>query len=292
MTLSIIIVNWNVKPLLERCLSSIFLYGKNLDYEVLVVDNNSIDGSKEYLKDLSKKKQGLRVILNKKNLGFAVANNQAIKISKGEFILFLNPDAEVGGGTLQKMVYFMEKNSDCGIAGCQIIGIDGKIQLSVRAFPAFISQILIFLKLPHLFPNLPSLKKYFLYFFDYSKEQEVDQLMGAFLMTRQEMLQEIGLFDENFFIWFEEVDLCLRAKEANWQVIYTPRTKILHHGGQSFKQVLSLSKQKIFNQSVIYYFKKHHPAYQSFILKILNPISLFLAYLTDKFISHGNFKRK
>ena len=104
MTLSIIIVNWNVKPLLERCLSSIFLYGKNLDYEVLVVDNNSIDGSREFLTDLAKKKQGLRVILNKKNLGFAVANNQAIKISKGEFILFLNPDAEVGGGTLQKMV--------------------------------------------------------------------------------------------------------------------------------------------------------------------------------------------
>ena len=290
MTLSIIIVSWNVKPLLERCLSSIFLYGKNLDYEILVVDNNSIDGSKEYLTDLAKKKQELKIVLNNKNLGFAKANNQAIKISKGKFVLFLNPDTEIRGGTLQKMVDFMKKNPSCGIAGCQLRGVNGKIQSSVRSFPTLISQVLIFLKLPYLFPNLPAFKKYFLYSFDYGGEQEVDQLMGAFLMTRRGMLQEIGSFDEKFFIWFEEVDLCLRAKEANWQVIYTPRTEILHHGGQSFKQILSLPKQKIFNQSVIYYFKKHHPRYQSLILKILNPISLFLAYLTDKI--YGDFKRK
>jgi len=282
MTLSIIIVSWNVKPLLERCLSSIFLYGKNLDYEILVVDNNSIDGSKEYLTDLAKKKQELKIVLNNKNLGFAKANNQAIKISKGKFVLFLNPDTEIRGGTLQKMNDFMKKNPNCGIAGCQLIGVDEKIQPSVRSFPFLISQILILLKLPYFLPNLPALKKYFLYSFDYLKEQEVDQLMGAFLMTRREMLEEIGLFDEKFFIWFEEIDLCFRAKEANWQVIYTPRTKILHHGGQSFKQVLSFPKQKIFNQSVIYYFKKHHPPYQSLILKILNPISLFLAYLVDR----------
>jgi len=289
MTLSIIIVNWNVKPLLERCLSSIFLYGKNLDYEILVVDNNSIDGSKEYLKDLLLKKQQIKVILNNKNLGFAKANNQAIKISKGELVLFLNPDTEIRGGTLQKMVDFMKKNPSCGIAGCQLRGVNGKIQSSVRSFPTLISQVLIFLKLPYLFPNLPAFKKYFLYSFDYQKEQEVDQVMGAFLLTRREVIEEVGAFDENFYIWFEEVDFCFRVKKASWKVIYTPGSQILHYGGKSFAQIASFKKQKIFNQSAIYYFKKHHPRYQSLILEILNPLSLFLALLADKI--YGVFKR-
>jgi len=281
MLLSIIIVNWNVKPLIERCLSSIFLFAKNLDYEILVVDNASSDTSRGYLEELAKNKKQLKVILNEKNLGFARANNQAAKKAQGEFILFLNPDTEIRGGTLQKMVEFMKNNPDCGVAGCQMIGVDEKIQPSVRSFPSFGSQVLIFLKLHHLFPFLPVVKRYFLSSFDYRKEQAVDQLMGAFFLTRRETMGEVGLFDEKFFTWFEEVDFCQRAKKANWQVIYTPKAQILHHGGESFKQVLSSKKQKIFNQSVIYYFKKHYPRYQSLVLEILNPFSLFLAYLND-----------
>jgi len=309
MTLSIIIVNFNVKPLLSRCLESIFQEAQGLSYEVIVVDNASDDSSVEYLKDLVSKRKELhpvkssafgrgaaeplfnrvKVIFNDKNLGFAKANNQGFKIAQGEFILFLNPDTETKPGALEKMIEFMKKNPDCGIAGPTLLGVNGKIQDSVRSFPGLFSQILIFLKLHHLFPLLRVFKKYFLYSFDYQKEQEVDQVMGAFLLTRREVIEEVGAFDENFYIWFEEVDFCFRAKKASWKVIYTPGSQILHYGGKSFAQIASFKKQKIFNQSAIYYFKKHHPRYQSLILEILNPLSLFLALLADKI--YGVFKR-
>lgn len=285
MDLSIIIVNWNVRPLLERCLESIFKETKGLNYEIIVVDNASTDSSVEYLSGESHllKSMTLKKIFNKTNLGFAKANNQALKIAEGEFILFLNPDTEILEQGIIKALKFMRENKDCGIMGCQLIDANDKIQSSVRNFPNFLAQILIFLKLHHFFPKLLPLKKYFLSDFDYDKEQEVEQVMGAFLMTRRKIIDAIGGFDENFFLWFEEVDFCKRVKEAGWRVIYNPNIKIRHYGAQSFRQVLSYQKQKNYNQSSIYFFKKHHPAWQVKLLKIFHPISLFLARLYEFF---------
>lgn len=277
MDLSIIIVNWNTRPLLERCLESIFRAAGDLSIEIFVIDNASKDDSQEVLK---KRFQGrVNLILNNKNLGFAKANNQALKKAKGHFILFLNPDTEILGDDLIKIVKLMRQNRDYGAVSCQLIGVDGEIQPSVRRFPTLISQILILLKLHRPFPQLEPLAEYFAYDFDYQKLQEVDQVMGAFLMTRREVLEKVGLLDENFFIWFEEVDFCKRVKEAGWKVVYDPEVKILHHGAQSFGQVLSFRKQRIFNRSLIYYFKKHHSKIAIRILRCFSPISLFLAFL-------------
>ena len=277
MDLSIIIVNWNTRPLLERCLESIFRAAGNLSVEIFVVDNASKDDSQEVLK---KRFQGrVNLIFNEKNLGFAKANNQALKRAKGHFILFLNPDTEVLGDDLIKIVKLMRRNRDYGVVGCQLIGVDGEIQPSVRRFPTLISQILILLKLHQLFPQLEPLADYYAYDFDYRKLQEVDQVAGAFFMVRREVFEEVGLLDENFFIWFEEVDFCKRVKEAGWKVVYTPEVKILHHGAQSFGQVLPFRKQRIFNRSLIYYFKKHHSKIAIRILRCFSPISLFLAFL-------------
>jgi GT2 family glycosyltransferase len=279
MKLSIIIVNWNTKTFLENCLNSIFKKNKNLDYEIIVVDNDSKDSSKDYLSKIKNEK--IKVIINERNLGFAKANNLALKEAKGEYLLFLNPDTEFLEDSLEKIINFMEENKDCGIMGVNLIDKDNKTQLSVRNFPTLSSQILILLKIHHLFPNLKPLANYFLYDFDYTKKQEVNQVMGAFLVTKREIIKKIGGFDENFFLWFEEVDFCKRVKEAGFKIIYNPSIKVKHYGSSSFKQMLPFKKQLIFNKSLIYFFKKHHPVWQVIILKMIQPISLILALIFE-----------
>jgi len=283
MILSIIIVNWNVKKLLEKCLNSIFKNVDGLDYEVWVVDNNSADGSREYLKSLIGHNENLKVILNEQNIGFAKANNQALKEAQGEFVLLLNPDTEIIGDALQKTVQFMQYNQDCGVLGSKLIGRDDKIQKSVRSFPTIPSQVMIFLKFHRLFYKVKILKDYFQTDFNYEKVSEVDQVMGAFLMTKKEVLEKVGLLDEKFWLWFEEVDFCKRVKEEGYKIIYYPNAAIFHHGAQSFRQMLSCPKQRTYNRSTIYYFKKHSRFISYWPLLILNPISLLLACLVQFF---------
>jgi len=288
MDLSIIVVNWNVRPLLELCLDSIYNQTKGITYEVIVIDNASIDGSREFLQAEKKFHKNLKVILNERNLGFARANNQGLKLAQGRYILFLNPDTQILDNALFKSVKFMDEHNDVGILGVQLLDNNKKIQPSVRTFPTIGSQSLILLKLHHLFPKIPVLRRYFLYDFNYQKLQEVDQVMGAFLMTRKKIIDKIGGFDENFFLWFEEVDFCKRVKENRWKVVYNPEIKILHYGHQSFRQAMPVEKQKIYNKSMFFYFKKHYPLSKIYFLYLLQYISLILAWLFQLF----NFRRK
>ena len=281
MTLSIIIVNWNVKALLQRCLESILNYVKDVDYEVIVVDNCSQDGSQEYLKELSKKRNHIRAILNEKNFGFGKANNQAFKKTKGEFVLFLNPDTEfIKENGMKKIIELMKQNKKWGIVGCQLIGPDKEIQPSVRNFPTIFSQLIIILKLQYLFPKSKVLKKYFQTDFNYQKTKEVDQVAGSFILTRRKILDQVGSFDERFHLWFEDADLCYRVKKAGWQIIYCPKVKILHHGGKSFWQLMSIDRQRIYNKSLLTYFQKHSYISRYWPLILVQPISLFLALLS------------
>ncbi len=279
--LSIIIVNWNVLPLLKRCIFSICKNIKDINYEIIVVDNDSKDGSKTYLKGLEEKRDNVEIILNNKNLGFATANNKGLKIAKGKFILFLNPDTEITSNTIEKLMQELENNNDIGIIAPKILGVDGKHQPSVRAFPSILSQILIFLKLHHIFPNTPVLKKYFQHNFDYKKQQEAEQVMGAAMLARKQALDKVGYWDENFFLWFEEVDLCKRIKQAGWEIVYTPKAQILHHGGESFAQMMGLKKQNIYNKSAIYYFKKHSSFEKYWPLLVLHPFSLCISLIVQ-----------
>jgi len=280
MDLSIIIVNWKVKDLLEKCLRSIFLQTKNISFEVFVVDNNSGDGSVEMVRE---KFPQVNLTSSADNLGFAKGNNLAIKKSRGRYILLLNPDTEILDNALEKMVRFMDTYPECGIAGCKLLNPDLTLQPSVRAFPDFASQIFILLKIHHLFPHTKTMYKYLVQNFDYEKTQEVDQVMGAFMMIRREVINKIGILDENFWIWFEEVDFCKRAKAVGFKILYTPEAKIIHHYGQSFKQAMGVKKQKDFNRSLSYYFKKHGTKGEWFLIQILRPLSLSLAWLAQIF---------
>ncbi|MFA7662315.1 MAG: glycosyltransferase family 2 protein [Patescibacteria group bacterium] len=275
MKLSIITVGWKVKDLLRECLTSIFEQTQNIDFEVFVIDNNSGDGTAEMVQNEFPQ---VNLIINPGNSGFAKANNQAIVRAKGEYVLLLNPDTRILDRALDKMVSFMESKTNCGIGACKLLNSDLSLQPSIRRFPKLIDQVLILLKVQHLFANLKIFKNYLATDFDYAQDSQVDQVMGAFMLIRRGVIDQIGMLDEEFWIWFEEVDFCQRTKKAGWEVWYTPRANIVHHFGQSFKQKMSFEKQKIFNASMRLYFKKHHSRLAYWTLLLVQPISLILAW--------------
>lgn len=289
MDLSIIIVSWNVADLLKKCLDSIYKYTQEISFEIFVIDNASSDNSVAMIQENFPK---IKFIINQENKGFAAANNQGAIQAQGRYILLLNPDTELKEDSLSKVARFMDKQPKCGIAGCHLENPDGAHQDSVRRFPSFWDQFLILLKIHYIFPRLAIFRYYLYANFDYSREQKVEQVMGAFFMIRREMIEQIGLLDEKFFIWFEEVDFCLRAQKAGWLVYYTPATSIIHHFGQSFKQVMTVEKQKIWNKSLRNYFFKHRGLWQYLGISILTRISLILVYLVNFYPANGKGYKK
>lgn len=252
--LSIVIISWNVKDFLQKCLQTIYASQHHLTLEVFVVDNASTDGTARMVEQ---EFSSVVLIANKQNRGFAAANNQAIAKSTGRYLLALNPDTELAADTLQRMVDFMDQNKTVGIAGCQHRNPDASLQPSVRRLPTVSAMLLIISKLAKLWPKATSLRTYLALDFDYQKTQPVEQVAGSFFLMRREMIEKVGSFDERFFIWFEEVDLCQRAARAGWPVWYCADAWIVHHGGSSFKQQLAVRKQALFFKSAMRYFKKH-----------------------------------
>ncbi len=238
--LSIVIVNWNVRSLLEECLRSVFQYAPKDSFEVFVVDNASSDGSAEMV---SASFPVVHLIKNIHNLGFATACNQAIRQACGEYVLLLNPDCQITADAFNGLVSFFDNHPKAGIVGCRILNADDSSQQSIRRFPTILSQIAMMFKVHHLFPRLPLFQNYLAADFDYSQTQQVDQPMGAVFLLRKSMLDTLGLLDEQFFVWFEEVDLCKRAKDAGWEIWYDADVTVVHYQGQSFKQQDVITKQ-------------------------------------------------
>ncbi|MFA6422556.1 MAG: glycosyltransferase family 2 protein [Candidatus Buchananbacteria bacterium] len=255
MKISIVIVSWNVKDLLQKCLNSIINNPLYELTETFVVDNASKDGSAEMVKE---KFPQINLIASDKNLGFAKGNNVALKKCTGDYILFLNPDTEIFTDTLQKSVEFMAQNPNCGIMGCKMLYGDKSFQPSVRRFPSLWPIFLMLIKAPKIFKKIKAIDRYMATDFDYNKAQEVDQVMGAYMFVKKEVIDRVGAFDERFFYWFEEVDFCLRVKKAGFKIMYDPKTIIIHHGGKSFAQQKTINNQKIFFQSAFKYFMKNN----------------------------------
>ena len=253
MDLSIITVSWNVKEYLRASLEAIFQNAGVANFEVWVVDNASTDGTGVLLREWARKEPRLRVLLNNTNVGFARANNQAIEQAAGRYVLLLNPDMRVFPDTLATMVRWMDARPKVGVAGCHLVTDTGETIPHVRRFPGLWNQLAIVLKLPHLFPRV--LDRYLMRDFDYAKEARVDSVRGSFFMIRRAALR-VGLLDERFFIWFEEVDFCKRMRSAGWEVWYTPATKCIDRVGRSFALVSGYKKQKMFLTSMYLYFDK------------------------------------
>lgn len=279
MDLSIIIVSWNVKNLLKKCLQSIYDQTTGLDFEIIVIDNASADGSAQMVLE---KFPRVDLIASTENLGFAKANNLGLEQAQGNFVCFMNPDMELVENSFKTMHDLMVNNKKTGLATCQLVYPDLERQNNIKNNPGLCDQVLILLKLHHLIKP-GCLKRYLAKDFDYFKEQKVEQIMGAFVFADDDFFRQIGGWDTDYWLWWEDVDLCKRVQDAGYDIIYTPKTKIIHHEGKSFAQQASLAKQKRFNRGMCIYFKKHHNILSYLIISLLSPISLFLAWLTQLF---------
>lgn len=255
MDISIVTVTWNSSQHIADQIRSVIGAATDLTYEHLIVDNDSADQTAAIVE---REFPRLRLIKNQTNRGFAAANNQAVKEARGEFLLFLNPDmrfTEVGA--LKRWVEWMRTRPSVGLAGVQLIDESGQVnrQTTPRHFPRLADQLVIILKLHHLFPQL--LNHYLMRGADFTREQAVDSVQGSCLLARRELIDQLGrAFDERYFIWFEDVDLCREAGRLGYEVRYAPIISCLDRGGQSFKQRNFLWKQAHFISSLIKYFQK------------------------------------
>ncbi len=302
MKLSVIIVNYNVKFFLEQCLRSVYKALEGIASEVIVVDNNSVDSSCQMIKNFF---PDVILIENFQNVGYAKANNQAIKIAKGEYILLLNPDTIVQEDTFYKCIEFMDNTPDAGALGVKMI--DGKgnfLPESKRSLPRpWVAFYKIF-GLSSLFPRSKIFGQYHLSYLDKNEINKVEVLCGAFMFIRKEALDKAGLLDENFFMYGEDIDLSYRIILAGYNNYYFPKTTIIHYKGESTKKgslnyvvmfynamiifakkYFSSSKYKIFSfliHSAIY-FRAFISALKRAFLKIILPLTdfivIYLGYL-------------
>lgn len=285
MDLSICVVNWNVRDYLGNCLQSIYNNTNGLSFEVIVVDNHSKDGSREMVRE---KFPQVKLIENQRNLGFPTANNQAIKEAKGRYLLFLNPDTVVFPSTLEGMVEFMDRYPEAGIATCTKINSEGSqilqgfhpLSLGFFATLRYISWRHLFQKFPHQ----TIIKNRFLtslMLFSPKIEQdtfpfEVNFAAGCFLMVRQEIIRQIGSFDERFFHYFDDNDFCYRVKKQGWKVYYHPGFKIMHFIQKSMEQWDSNSQLEIKNFSHLLFYRKYKGKIKLFLWVLGKIILIFL----------------
>ncbi|HSX25236.1 MAG TPA: glycosyltransferase family 2 protein [Candidatus Andersenbacteria bacterium] len=287
-SVSIVIVNWNTGELLKKCIDSLLVLPEYSHIKhIVVVDNNSHDNSFHLTPSLSLVRRGeskITLLAQQKNLGFAKATNIGISYihkhgGENDHILLLNPDTEVRAHAIERIVNVLEKNKKAGIVGCKLIHPIGTTQESVRTFPTFPILAMLFLKLHRIFPFLPLWKKYMASDFDYSKEQAVNQVMGAAFLIRNTVIQNIGLLDETFWVWFEEVDYCKRAVNTGWEIIYSPEGEVMHYGGVSFNQLRGPKKTMPFLMSALAYAKKHLGTIAYTCLLALYPLGFFISLL-------------
>lgn len=254
MRLSVIIVNYNVEFFLEQCLNSVYSGLKHVDGEVFVVDNNSIDGSVEMVKA---KFPDVHLIANKDNVGFSRANNQALKIAKGDYHLLLNPDTIVEEDTFSKVIQFMDEHPDAGGLGVKMI--DGKgnfLPESKRGLPTPKDAFYKIFGLSRLFPKSKRFGRYHLSFLDMDETHEIEILSGAFMLMRKEALDKVGLLDEDFFMYGEDIDLSYRIVLGGYKNYYYPKTRIIHYKGESTKKS-SVNYVFVFYNAMIIFAKKH-----------------------------------
>ncbi len=252
--LSIIIVSWNTRDLLARCLEAVERSNvrtfERLNVETFVVDNASTDGSAAMVRE---RFPWVRLIENAENVGFARANNQAIRQSTGRYVLLLNPDTEVQSGALEALLRFMEAQPQAAAAGARLLNPDGTLQPSCHPFPTLGRELW------RLF-HLDALRPYALYDmarWDLAGPREVDSVQGACMILRREALVQVGLLDEGYFIYTEEVDLCRRLRGAGWRIYWAPQAAVVHYGGQSTRQMPGEMFLRLY-ESKVRYFRKHH----------------------------------
>jgi len=277
MKCSIIIVSWNVCEELLECLRSIEKNRPSQDFEIIVVDNASTDGIADAIKSEFPE---IRLVINTENRGFAAANNQGIEKAQGEHIFFLNPDTIVHPCSLDGLIKFMDDNNDVGACGPKLLNSDGTIQPSVRRFPTFRAALYRHTAFRYLHLFRGQYNKWLMKDFKCDRRLDVEQLMGAALMVRRSIIDQLGSMDETFFMYYEEVDLCYRIKQAGWRIVYVPESEITHLGGRSAGQIPS-DKRIMAMASLLKFFRKHRGRFTTGVFTCIFKPALAVKDLID-----------
>ncbi len=278
--ISIVIVNYNVKHFLEQCLMAIERARHDLAIEIIVVDNASVDGSQAMVK---RKFSNIRLIENHKNLGFAKANNQALKIARAKYILILNPDTFIQEDTLLVLKNFLDEHPNASAVGCKLINPDGSFQVaSRRSIPTPWVAFTKIIGLSRIFPRSRIFARYNLTYLSPDIESEVDVLSGSLMLVRKDVIAKVGYFDEEYFLYGEDIDLCYKIKKTGGKIYYTPKTKVIHYKGESTKKG-EFSYITNFYSSMLIFIDKHFRNYYSIFLKSILIFGIclraFIAYI-------------
>ncbi len=251
--LSIVILTWNSEKLLRRCLSSICKNTALESYEIIIIDNNSVDGTRDFLKSLNSDKF-YRVIFNNQNKGVAPARNQGIKIAKGKYILILDVDTIVTQNAIDTLVQYLDGNQNCGLVAAKLTDINNNLQYTCRLFPTIVSK---FLRRTPFRWSQKLLDKEEMREWDHSSIKEVDYVIGACQLVRASVFEKIGLLDENIFYGPEDVDFCLRVWQAGYKVVYNPEAIIIHDEQRITKRKLLSKVSWEHAKGLVYFFWKH-----------------------------------
>jgi GT2 family glycosyltransferase len=282
---SIVIVSYNTRHLLNLCLESIYKTAGSLEVETIVVDNSSRDGSVEMVRQLFPQ---VVIIENSNNSGFAAACNQGIEISKGRYILLLNSDAELLEGTLQTMVSFMDEHPKVGITGTQLFNADGTFQGSYADFPSLWGEFLLLTKLsklfrPDCFPSYPASQSQAI--------RPVDWVFGACMLARKSTIDAIGLMDESYFMYTEETDWCFRVHKGGFDIYYLPEARVLHKSGQSAATEPEFKRSQIYRSKWLF-FTKHRSKIEAKTLYTAIKIASILKLVAWAFVGLTGGRRQ
>lgn len=254
---SIVLVSYNTVDLLAECLECLLESSRNLRSEIVIVDNGSKDNSVEVIKT---RYSGCLVIENDVNVGFGRANNQALDVVNGRYVLLLNTDAFVARDTLQKTIRYMDTHPRCGILGVKLVSRDGVLQPSARYFPTPWNLFLARTGLNRIFTNVLMVDDMA---WDHASIRQCDWVPGCYYLVRREVIEQVGLFDSRYFLYYEEVDHCLAAKKAGWEVVFYPDTTVVHIGGESAGSENEITQsghqiETLQIESELLYFRKNH----------------------------------
>ncbi len=302
MDLSIIIVTYNSLDVIGKCLSSLEEYPPSCDHEIIVIDNAGTDGTSELVRNEFK---GVRQEVNSENKGYSRGVNQGISLSRGRMFLIINPDIIVGEGSIDGLFDFMENNPDAGMVGSKLLGSDGLLQYSCRSFYTIKALFMRRTFFGKLFPRAKALREHLLIDYDHQKTRRVDWILGACMMVRAEAIENAGVMDERFFLYFEDVDWCYRMKQHGWNVYYLPQSVMTHFYKRSsarsifnkpfLMHLLSLLSYYEKWNRVSHFFKKHRSVLKTLAFVFIDFLainaSFLLAYwlrgLSDSFFAYG-----
>jgi hypothetical protein len=234
MDVSIVIVAWNVKELLHSCLSSVFDQTKGIAFEVVYVDNASVDGSVDMV---AAEFPAVRILRNEKNEGFIRASNQGIEASDGRYVLLLNSDTVILDNAIAKMVEFADAHPEAGVVGCKVFHPDGSLQRSCFMYPSILSMFLSVVYLYKLFPRSRFFGREMMTWWDFDDVRQVQAVCGCCSLVRREAIRQVGLMDEIYFFYGDEADWCYRFEKSGWKNMFMPYAKIIHYGGATTKRM-------------------------------------------------------